>query len=136
MSGADAGDVLKKPLTPYTAASSSSSLFELHQAAADDDMIRVNQFLDNDDDDDDPNLNIRDDFGQTPLHVACKYNNSAIAAIFAECGADVNAVDNDGNTPLHLAAIYNTKLPVSMVSKSEKKNIYFLLFSFCGLKQM
>jgi ankyrin repeat protein len=46
------------------------------------------------------NVNVRDDFGQTPLHKADHVN---VARVLLDAGAMVDATDQDGITPLHRA---------------------------------
>ena len=53
----------------------------------------------------------RDQFGNTPLHVACYHGHTDIVRLLLERGADVGARDQFGDTPLHLACewcAYNT----------------------------
>lgn len=50
------------------------------------------------------NINVRDDEGMTPLHLAAKNGYEDVAKIFIDKGADVNATDNQKQTPLHSAA--------------------------------
>lgn len=40
----------------------------------------------------------------TPLHSACKWNNTKIASFLLQHGADINAQTNGLLTPLHLAS--------------------------------
>lgn len=42
--------------------------------------------------------------GWTPLHSACKWNNTAVASFLLQHGADINAQTEGLLTPLHLAA--------------------------------
>jgi ankyrin repeat protein len=52
--------------------------------------------------------NARDEFGQTPLHLAAKSNESpAIIEALIAAGADINARDKYGQTSLHWAAKYS-----------------------------
>jgi ankyrin repeat protein len=47
-------------------------------------------------------LNIRDKYGLTPLHVACKYQlDSTNISELIRCGANVALQDNEGRTALH-----------------------------------
>lgn len=51
------------------------------------------------------NVNLRDNFGTTPLHVACGSNKPDIVNLLLDAGADINAFDNDNEstaTPIFL----------------------------------
>ena len=54
----------------------------------------------------------RDNWGETPLHIAARYNASpdVIAALVGH-GAEVMTWDKAGWTPLHSAAGYNASPP-------------------------
>jgi hypothetical protein len=54
-------------------------------------------------------VNLRNSFGHTPLHVACSLErgNIEVVAYLVSLGADVNAPDLDGWTPLHAACRYD-----------------------------
>jgi len=41
-------------------------------------------------------INLHNEFGKTPLHIAVKNNNQEIANILIKFGADTNIVDNKG----------------------------------------
>ena len=49
-------------------------------------------------------INIQDDEGLTPLHLAAKNGFLDVAEILIRHGANVNAIDNQKQTPLHKAA--------------------------------
>lgn len=50
-------------------------------------------------------LNVTDEAGLTPLHLACDRGLTSFIEILLEKGVNVNPQDNDGSTPLMLAAI-------------------------------
>ena len=50
------------------------------------------------------NLNLPDDAGLTPLHLAASYCHTNIIILLLNQGANVNATAKDGATPLHIAA--------------------------------
>jgi hypothetical protein len=49
-------------------------------------------------------LDLKDNKGRTPLHLAASAGAADVAREMSELGADVNALDNFNRTPLHLAA--------------------------------
>lgn len=57
-------------------------------------------------------LEIRDEHGFTPLHMAAYRSAEAVRAL-AEAGADLEARAEDGETPMHLAALTGTAATVS-----------------------
>ena len=53
-------------------------------------------------------LNARDEYGATPLHLAAVNPEPSVVAVLIEAGADPNAREAQvGATPLHAAAFYN-----------------------------
>ncbi len=50
------------------------------------------------------NLNVRDDYEQTPLHLATRYERDEVAKALLDRGANLNVQDDFGFTPLHYAA--------------------------------
>ena len=50
------------------------------------------------------NVNVKDEYGITPLHMAM-WEVAEITAMLISAGANVNAVDNDGNSVLHRAVV-------------------------------
>jgi ankyrin repeat protein len=49
-------------------------------------------------------VNVCDDNGVTPLHLASKNGNKYLVQLLIDKGADVSAQDKDGNIPLSLAS--------------------------------
>lgn len=50
-------------------------------------------------------IDIKDSYGNTPLHIACAHGHEEIARYLIENGARVNARDVSGVTPLSLASL-------------------------------
>ncbi|GJC88347.1 putative ankyrin repeat protein RF_0381 [Colletotrichum liriopes] len=48
-------------------------------------------------------IEAKDNHGQTPLAIACCYENNAVASLLIEKGADFEVKDNEGKTPLAYA---------------------------------
>lgn len=48
-------------------------------------------------------LNAKDDFGNTPLHVAIRNNGCEVAKLLIDSGADVNVINNHNESPLIMA---------------------------------
>ena len=46
------------------------------------------------------NINTKDWWGLTPLHLAAEYGRDRIVQILLEFGANVNALDDSGKTPM------------------------------------
>ncbi|EAX97999.1 hypothetical protein TVAG_114510 [Trichomonas vaginalis G3] len=55
------------------------------------------------------NINGKDKFGNTALHLAAIYNSKEIAELLISHGANINEKDKYGQTALHLAAQNNSK---------------------------
>ena len=55
------------------------------------------------------NTEVKDNRGNTPLHIASRCNRYVIAQMLIDEGVDVNAKNNAGNTPLHWAVRFNAK---------------------------
>jgi len=51
-------------------------------------------------------VEVRDEDGNTPLHVAASRGHLHVAKLLVESGADANARDRESRAPLHLAALY------------------------------
>jgi hypothetical protein len=53
------------------------------------------------------NVNAKNNFGKSSLHLAAFNGHTAIAELLIKVGAQINEKDNFGMTPLHVAAVYN-----------------------------
>ncbi len=51
-------------------------------------------------------LNVRDEYGNTLLTIACQNGNKKVAKLVLRRGADINARNHKGNTPLHYCFHY------------------------------
>jgi ankyrin repeat protein len=73
-------------------------------------------------------LNMRDDAGDMPIHIACKAGHRDVVELLIAKGAKVNVKDHEGQTPLHLAVINRHKdvaeLLISEHAKINVRNIY------------
>ncbi|MBC6415885.1 MAG: ankyrin repeat domain-containing protein [Bdellovibrionales bacterium] len=55
-------------------------------------------------------VNAKNNYGETALHLATKYGNEEIAELLLKNKADVNATDNRGKTALHHAFGYGIEM--------------------------
>ncbi|OMJ72016.1 hypothetical protein SteCoe_29628 [Stentor coeruleus] len=60
-----------------------------------------------------PQINIRNESMQTPLHLSCENSHLKIAQSFSRSGADLNSIDKNGSIPLHLASRTGHKIILS-----------------------
>jgi ankyrin repeat protein len=69
-------------------------------------------------------VNIRNEDGLTPLHLAARYNQYDVATALLEKGAIVNARSIHGYTPLHMAANYiaNPQVAEILIAKGANVN--------------
>ncbi len=51
-------------------------------------------------------VNARQDYGRTPLHIAARSGHSEVAALLLAGGAEIDAANPSGLTPLHMSAIW------------------------------
>ncbi len=93
----------------------------IHVAAAVGNIKAVKQHLAAGED-----VNVKDEFGYTPLHNAAWIGQKEIAELLIAKGADVNVLDGDGNTALDWA-IYFDDPSASREDKAAKKQIAILL---------
>ncbi len=51
-------------------------------------------------------LDDKDQYGSTPLTIACTFGKTDLALMLINGGANINALSADGSTPLHTAAFF------------------------------
>ena len=66
----------------------------------------------------DANLNVQDDYGFTPLHIAAQKNKSELIKFFLDNNADVNLRGNFGSSVLHWAVLSCNISIVELLIKS------------------
>lgn len=78
-------------------------------------------------------LEVPNDDGIRPLHIAIKYGMGYIAAGLMTCGADLEGIDSDGWTPLHLCAAGYGEQPAIALPRSKSENAIIDAKSlYCG----
>lgn len=68
-------------------------------------------------------INAKDDFGQTPLHLAVNHENVKIIELLINQGADVNGVDANGNTPIFMVSSLDKKIIKLLLEYGTDPNI-------------
>merc|ERR1712137_268788 len=91
-------DKLKKQQKQIQFTQSSLGSSPLHFAVLGQNMNTVQFLLPHSD------VDIANDYNETPLHWACRTGNSLIVSTLIANGADINFQDSEKNTPLHWAA--------------------------------
>ena len=94
----ETGKLDEQTLTSLNA-SNAPPQFSLHEAVRLNDIVLVKALLDSGAD-----VNVRDELGETPLHVSGVRGYKDTASLLIARGADVNAGDVRGLTPVHAAA--------------------------------
>ncbi len=72
---------------------------KIHQLTLDGKIEKVQRLVENGTD-----VNSRDDYGRTPLHIAAAEDHNIDMQVLMDLGADINAQDDQGRTPLMYAA--------------------------------
>ena len=69
-------------------------------------------------------LNIKDQYGSTPLIVAATFGKTEVAKVLINGGADLNLTGSDGSTALHTAAFFcRTEIVKALIKAGVNKNI-------------
>ena len=68
-------------------------------------------------------INIQNDFGDTPLHLAIKSNLLKVIKTLMELKANVNSKNNNNETPLHIALQHSHPPVIEMLLKAGANNI-------------
>jgi len=91
----------------------------IHQLTLDGKIEKVKRMVENGTD-----VNTRDDYGRTPLHIAASENHTIDMQVLFDLGADINAQDDQGRTPLMYAAADGKKdASVLLVSRQANWDI-------------
>lgn len=73
-------------------------------------------------------LNVKDQYGSTPLNIAATFGKTKVAIALIEGGADLTTTNNEGSTPLHTAAFFcRTEIVKTLLAKGAdktSKNVY------------
>lgn len=69
-------------------------------------------------------LNTVDSAGDTPLHIAAKYNKCSEMRLLLAAGASVRSTNKRGSTPLHLAAAAGHAGPANQLLEAANMNVY------------
>lgn len=66
-------------------------------------------------------INLKDNFGSTPLHLAIRFHNDDLVSLLLSIDSiDINIADNKGRTPLHFACYENSQ---NVITKLLEMNI-------------
>lgn len=69
-------------------------------------------------------LDVKDEYGSTPLIIATTFGKTETAKILIEGGADLGITNNEGATPLHIAAFFcRTEIVKALIDNGADKNI-------------
>ena len=69
-------------------------------------------------------LNVKDQYGSTPLIIATTFGKAEVAKSLIEAGADMNITSNEGATPLHTAAFFcRTEIVKALLDKGADKTL-------------
>ncbi len=69
------------------------------------------------------NINIQNNDGLTPLHIASFNNAKDVAKLLIDNGADINIQHNDGWTPLDIAKEFNHREIIELLEKHKENTL-------------
>ena len=73
-------------------------------------------------------LNVKDQYGSTPLNIAATFGKTEVAIALIEGGADLTTTNIEGSTPLHTASFFcRTEIVKALLAKGAdktSKNVY------------
>jgi fucose 4-O-acetylase-like acetyltransferase len=68
-------------------------------------------------------LDVKDEYGSTPLIIATTFGKTEVARALIEAGADMKITNNEGATPLHIAAFFcRTEIVQALLDNGADKN--------------
>ena len=68
-------------------------------------------------------LDVKDEYGSTPLIIATTFGKTDATIALIEAGADIEITNNDGSTPLHIAAFFcRTEIVQTLLDNGANKN--------------
>jgi len=92
---------------------------DIHSAAFFGNLETIEQHIKADSD-----LNIKDEYGSTPLIIAATFGKTEVAYALINAGADINLKGNNGTTPLHVSAFFcRTKIVEALLKKGVDKSL-------------
>ncbi len=69
-------------------------------------------------------LNLKNEYGSTPLTIAATFGKTEVAKELINAGADLDLLSTDGSTTLHTAAFFcRTEIVKALLEKGADKNI-------------
>ena len=69
-------------------------------------------------------LNVKDQYGSSPLIIATTFGKTEVAKTLIEAGANLHIAGNDGSTPLHTAAFFcRTEIVKALLANGADKNL-------------
>lgn len=69
-------------------------------------------------------LNVKDQYGSTPLIIATLFGKTEVAISLIEAGTDLHITGNDGSTPLHTAAFFcRTEIVKALLANGADKTL-------------